>query len=475
MALARMKFLSKEEEETVHELSIRNLSETGVLVRSRPVLEILREGGAEVDFSSMIAKMPESMIIEALRKAPKKVTLAAQDPEKDVVVPTESYPYISTNGLSVYMTDLETGEKRDTASKDLADFARVSDALEAVSFVWPQVTASEVFQPAHTLHELWIYLQNCTKHVQGDTMSAEDAKAQIELAAIVAGGREELRRRPIFSMTVCPIAPLSFERGAAEAQVELARAGIPISSLSMSLSGLSSPVTLAGTIVNANTENLASLAITQFASPGAPHIYGSESTPIDMNTGLINYFAHEVPLISAALGQMANRYSLPCLLGQWGVSGNEPGMPVSFSELYTMAVMTLSGTDLCSGMGGLESAKGASLEQLVIDAYLWEHCRPLLRRFSIDERSAALDVVREVGQGNSFLTHPHTAKNFKKELFFRDRKKISWEATLSKDMVAEAKGIVKKILREHDIPSIDREIIARGNEAIRSFEKKMGA
>ena len=449
MALARMKFLSKEEEELVHGLSIKNLEETGVLVRSKSVLDILSEGGADVDFARMIAKMPESMVDEALDKAPRQITLAARDPQKDVLVPTDGYPHISTNGLSVYMTDLETGKKRETVSKDLVDFARVADALDPISFVWPQVTASEVFQPAHAVHELWIYLQNCTKHVQGDTVSAEDARAQIELAALVAGGEEQLRKRPLFSMTVCPIAPLSFEKGAAEAQVELARAGIPISSLSMSLSGLSSPVTLAGTIVNANTENLASLAITQFASPGAPHIYGSESTPIDMNTGLINYFAHEVPLISTALGQMANRYRMPCMLGQWGVNGNAPGMPVSFSELYTMAVMTLSGTDLCSGMGGLESAKGASLEQLVIDASLWEHCRPLLRKFAIDEQSAALDVVREVGQGNSFLTHPHTAKNFKKELYFRDRRRNSWEATLSTGMVAEAKSTVKKLSLIH--------------------------
>lgn len=475
MALARMKFLSKEEEALVHELSIKNLTETGVLVRSKSVLDILKEGGADVDFSRMVAKMPESMVDEALQKAPKQVTLAARDPNKDVVVPTESYPHISTNGLSVYMTDLETGKKRDTVSNDLVDFAKVSDALDAISFVWPQVTASEVFQPAHAVHELWIYLQNCTKHVQGDTLSAEDARAQIEVASMIAGGEDELRKRPLFSMTVCPIAPLSFEKGAAEAQVELARAGIPISSLSMSLSGLSSPVTLAGTIVNANTENLASIAITQFASPGAPHIYGSESTPIDMNTGLINYFAHEVPLISAALGQMAKRYGMPCLLGQWGVNGNEPGIPVSFSELYTMAVMTLSGTDLCSGMGGLESAKGASLEQLVIDAYLWEHCRPLLRKFSIDEQSAALDIVREVGQGNSFLTHPHTAKNFKKELFFRNKQRNSWEATLSTGMVDEAKAVVKKILREHEVSPIDGDLIARGDEAICSFEKNMGA
>jgi len=470
MAIARLKMLEKEEEELVHEQSIRCLQEIGVLIRSEMVLEILEDAGAEVDFQHEIAKIPETMVEEAIRIAPKEIRLCARDPENDVIAPVESHPKISTNGLSIYMTDLETGEKRDTTRADLADFARLADYLDAVSFFWPQVTASDVPQHAHVIHEMWTSVQNCTKHIQGDTVSAYDARAQIDLASLIVGGDEALRKRPIISVTLCPIAPLSFEKGSVEAQVEFAKAGLPISSLSMSLSGLSSPITLAGTMVNANSENLASLVITQFSSPGAPHIYGSESTPIDMSTGTIDYFAPEVPLISAGLAQMAKRYGRPCFLGQWGVNGMKPGIPVSFSELYSMAVMTLSGTDFCSGMGGLESAKGASLEQMVIDAYLWEHCRSLLREFVFNDETISLDVMREVGQGNSFLTHPHTAENFRKELFFRDKRKMRWEATLSTEMVSEARDTVKSILKDHEVPPIDRDILSEGEELLKRYE-----
>ncbi len=83
-------------------------------------------------------------------------------------------------------------------------------------------------------------MQNTSKHVQGDAIhGAHNARAQIEMAALVVGGEDELRERPILSVISCPLAPLSFEGGSVEAQVELARAGIPIASLSMSLSGLS--------------------------------------------------------------------------------------------------------------------------------------------------------------------------------------------------------------------------------------------
>lgn len=473
MARTILRFLDKDEEDLVHEESLRCLEEIGVMVHSESVLRMLKDAGAEIDEKKMVAKLPESLVMESVRRAPKEFRLCSREPKNDVVLPAQGYPHISTNGLSTYMTDLETGKKRPTTRKDLAMFAKLADSLEAVSFFWPEVTVGDVPEGAHNVHELWVSLQAGTKHVQGDSTTGEDALTQIKIASLVAGGEKELRKRPIFSCTCCPIAPLSFERGAIEAQVAFARAGIPVSSMSMSMSGMSAPVTLAGTIVNSNAENLASITITQTASPGSPHVYSSESTPIDMNTGGINYAASESPMISAGSAQMAKRYSLPCMVGQWGVDGDKPGMLRSFNELATGAMTMLSGTDCCSGMGGLDSALGASLEQMVIDAYLWEGFRPVLRNFVIDRDTAALDVIKAVGHGGTFLTQPHTARHFKKELYFPDRRKLAWEATLSAKMVGEAKKVVKKALKEHIVPPIEKDIVKRGDELIKGYEKSL--
>jgi trimethylamine--corrinoid protein Co-methyltransferase len=467
-----MNFLESREEELVHVQSIRILEELGVLIRSNSVLSMLGEAGAIVDEKKMIAKIPRSIVIDALKSCPKDFRLCARDPKKDVILPTKEYPYVATNGLAVYMTDLETGKKRPTTRKDLAMFAKLADSLDEVGFFWPEVTATDVSVHAHTVHELWVSLQSGTKHVQGDSVSAEDAKVQIRIGTLVAGGEKELRKRPIVSVVCCPIAPLSFEKNSVEGQVQFAKAGVPIASMSMSLSGMSSPITVAGTIVNANAENLASIVITQTASKGAPHIYSSESTPMDMSTGAINYFANENPMIAAALTQMARRYGLPCMIGQWGVDGDEPGMQKSFNEVATVALTVMSGTDCCSGMGGLESARGASLEQMIIDAYLWSNFRPILRDITISEEMIAFDVMKQVGQGNTFLTHPHTVK-YSKELHLPEKSKLAWEATLSNKMVADAKKEVRKRLEEHEVAQIDRDIVKQGDEVIRQFEESL--
>jgi trimethylamine--corrinoid protein Co-methyltransferase len=475
LAVARLRFLDKQEEDFVHEQSIKSLKEIGVLVRSHKVLKTLASAGADVDYKTGIAKIPRQMVDEAIKKAPRAIRMCARDPKHDMPIPVESCPNIATTGLGIYMRDIDTGEKRPSTRKDIADFVRLGDALEPVAFCWTSLTATEVPQAAHGLHELWTALQNTTKHVQSvEVSSAADSQRQVKLAAFIAGSEEALRKKPIISVICCSIAPLSFDAGAVEGMAELARYGIPVASMSMSLSGGSAPVTLAGTVVNANTENLASLCITQFTAPGAPHIYCSSSAPIDMRTGSINYMTAEPALISASLGQMAARYRLPSMVGDWGINDkDEPGIPHSLTQIFGVVLTTLSGTDLAGGMGGLDAVKGASLEQMVIDATMWDNLRAYMKKVVFNEQTAALDVVKSVGHGNTFLNHPHTLKNFKKELTFWDPKKLEWEASYSNKMVPEAKRIAKQILKEHQVPQIDKSVLKQGDELIRDFEKTL--
>jgi trimethylamine--corrinoid protein Co-methyltransferase len=225
-------FLSEQEEDLIHSQSLRLLDEMGVLVRSKSVLQLLEGKGAIVDYDAMTARMPAEMIDSALDTAPREMTLCGRDPRNDVRLPATGYPYTVNNGLSVFVVDKDTGEYRDCNSDDLAEFMKFSDALDGLDFVWPALSAKDKPAHAQTLYELWITMQNTSKHVQGDVVDgAHNARAQIELAALVVGGEDKLRERPIFSMTCCPLAPMSFGGGAVEAQVELAKGGIPISSM----------------------------------------------------------------------------------------------------------------------------------------------------------------------------------------------------------------------------------------------------
>ncbi len=473
MAVLRTRFLERGEEDLIHEQSLASLQEMGVLIRSGSVLRMLQKAGAQVELDSGIAKIPEAMVKDALKKAPRRIRYASRDGKHDFEIPTDTWPYTATNGLAVHIADLETGRDHPSTRADLASFSRLADALDPIDYLWTSLTCTDVPEVSHGLHELWVTLQNTTKHVESITVAgAEDAKAQIALAALVAGGEDALRKRPLMSVVSCPTAPLTFNQVAVEAQVEFAKAGVPVLSMSMSLGGASSPVTVAGTIEMVNTENLASLVIDEVAAPGCPHIYTSDSTPVDMKTGYIDYTAPEATMVSAAAVQMARRYRLPCMTSGWGAAvGTEMGLP-AFSELATIMVSVMGGTDLTAGMGGLDHAKGGSYEMMVLDAAIWEDIRSLMRNVDITEETIALDVVRAVGHGNTFLSHPHTVQNFRKALFFRDKTKLGWQATLSNRMIPEARGIAKTLLKDHGVRPLDRDVHKEGDALIKAYEKE---
>jgi len=475
MAVARFKFLDKAEEDTIHRLSIEVLETMGVRIHSRTVLEMLRKAGADVDFKEEIAKIPESLVAAALKKTPKGFTIGARDKKLDVELPADSWPFVSLGGVTTWIEDYETKKHKEATTEDLAELTRIGDAMPAVDLIWPLVTARDVPSHACFANELWTCMKNTTKPIHGSagsgTIGIEDAKVQIRIGELVAGGAGEVKKRPPFTVLSCVIAPLTFEKGAVEAQCEYARAGIPVISMSMSLGGSTCPMSVAGTIVNANSENLASLVITQTACPGAPHIYSSESTLVDVRTGFIGYLGVETPMIFAACGQMAARYGLPKMTGTMGMDGKTTGNPTTLYETFSSLFVTMNGTDLCSGIGGLDADAGCSAEQIVIDAEIWGEFRSFMRVFEISEEAAALEVMRQVGQGNTFLTHPHTVKSFRNQVHFRDKTKEAYAATMSTKMREDAHRAVERILREHEVPSLDRDVVKEGDRIVKEYAK----
>jgi trimethylamine--corrinoid protein Co-methyltransferase len=290
---------------------------------------------------------------------------------------------------------------------------------------------------------------------------------------LVVGGEENLRKSPIFSVISCSIAPLTFEKAAIEAQVEFAKRGIPVTSMSMSIGGLSSPVTIAGSLENINAENLASNVITQAAGSKAPFIYSSESAPMDMMTGVMDYNSYHLPLLSAGAAQMAQRYGFPTLVSSWGMETLDPGWQGTFGETFGTVLNTFTGSDIMSGAGSLDHAKGAALEQVLMDSYLWEDIRNYMTKFTVSKEKIALDVIEAVGHGNSFLTHPHTARNFKAEHPIRPKTHRSWQATLSTAMAEEARKEAKALLKDHRVPALDKDVLRKGDELIQKYEASL--
>ena len=241
---------------------------------------------------------------------PSQILLAGRNPDKDFMMGGREVGF-TTFGTGVQIEDLETGEIRDSTKEDVAQIARITDALTHMDVLSSPVEARDKPVSSHDLHMFEAVLMNCTKHYHCEAENGDRMKTMIEMAKVVAGGSDELKQRPIFSMSACPTSPLQLIEEAADVIVESARNWIPINVLSMVMAGATSPISISGALVTHNAEVISGIVLAQLTNPGAPVIYGSSSTTFDMRYGTAVVGVPEMAMISAAAADLANFYGLP--------------------------------------------------------------------------------------------------------------------------------------------------------------------
>ena len=457
---ALMTLLTDEEILRIHESTLQVLERTGVKIGSDKVCNLLVRHGAKAEGN--IVKLPRPMVEEAVGEVQKDVLLAARDSGCDLLLPSRNLPFNTTSGYSPFVMDMETDEKRNSTGSDLKEFARLCDYLDTVAFFWPIVMPTE--EETSELEELCsldISLRNIRKHIQCSCSSEKAARWQIRLASVVAGGEENLKKRPIFSCVASPATPLTFEGHVAEAIVILAETGVPLAPMNVPLMGTTAPVTLAGTSLMANAEQLATLVILKTANPGAPMVYSTDAAPSDLKTGMVNYEGPEYPLFGAALGQMARYYGMPSLVAH-GSSEERPfDRPSGFERNVLKVVMSLmTRTDLSAWIGSLDNSINASLVDVLVDTEACERAFAYLRRFEVNKETLALDAIAEAGPAGHFLAHKHTIKHFRKELWTKKLKdSFIFDTTDGESFRDQAKQKVKDILATHIPPAIDEDML----------------
>lgn len=294
----------------IHLATLEVLGKTGLFVEDEEALNIFGDHGAIIDRKRKIAKLPPYLVEDAVRSAPEKFTLYGRNSKNDVVL--ESNRVCFTNfGEGIYVDDLSTGEHRTTTKQDVADSALLADYLEHIDVYERAVGA--VDKPPQTLniHNADAAFANTSKHCFLGAGDRENLGKIVEIATVIAGGKEELKEHPIFSFNVCPTSPLRLTLEFCQIVIDSARLGIPLNIISMAMSGGSTPVTLAGTLVVHNAEVLGAITLSQLVRKGTPVIYASSTTSMDLRLGTASVGCPELGMLSAAVAKLAQYYQLP--------------------------------------------------------------------------------------------------------------------------------------------------------------------
>ncbi|MBW1865784.1 MAG: trimethylamine methyltransferase family protein [Deltaproteobacteria bacterium] len=454
--------LSKEDIQAVHQAVLKLLKDPGVRIRHEEALDIFKRGGAEVDLKKQIVHIPPSLVEYALNHAPRYMTVCGRDPKYDLKS-ANGIHYSGGHGAT-FIIDFDTGERRPATKKDLETNARVHDALENTHFIFPEIYPQDVPEKALDRHISQALLSNTVKPIIATAYSGEGAKDLLKMGIAIAGSKEALRRRPMFTVSLGIISPFSFEPNRVDVLLEMCRFGHPFQVYTIPSTGTTSPVTLAGTLALMTAELLSGLVLTQLVNPGVPvRLMGYAGTS-DMRTGEFTFASPEKTLMAAALAQMLRYYGVP-----QGVHGSTTRTNVLDAQAgYETGILNLfsalSGSDViieCTS-ASLENTAASVPEQAIISNEICSYINRILQGIEVNPDTLAIDVIREVGPGGEYLTHDHTMEYFKSEQW--DAKlgnrmtRDHWEEKGSMDIRARAREQYKKILATHQPKPLDPEV-----------------
>jgi len=305
-----LKIFTDDELYEIHLATLEVLQKTGLFIEDEEALEILDGGGAIVDPKKKVVKFPPYLVEDAVRSAPSKILLAGRNPKNDFIMENNRIGFTNF-GEGVFIVDPYNGKLRETTKADVANSAKIVDYLSELDVYERAVGASDVPIETVQLHNAEAWLANTSKHGFMGSGNGYLTKKLVKMAAAIVGGKDKLRERPIISFITCPVSPLQLIRDCCEIIIESARSGMAVNILSMAMAGGSSPVTLAGTLVDHNAEVLGGIVLNQLTCKGAPVIYGSSTTSMDLRLASAAVGSPECALINAAVAQLSIYYLLP--------------------------------------------------------------------------------------------------------------------------------------------------------------------
>jgi len=302
--------LTQDEMEDIHQATLEVLEKTGLFVETDEALEVFDGAGAEVNRRTKIVKIRPRLVEDAIQTAPSQILLAGRNPKHDKELGTDRV-YFTNFSEGIEVIDPFNGERRVPVKADLANAARLVDYLDEIDVCEKAVGSSDVPPTVLPLHNAEAMLTQTTKHCCVGPGSGYLLNKLVQMAGVICGGIKKFQERPILSFTTCPVSPLKLINECCEIIIEAAKSRSIINILSMAMAGGTSPVTLAGTLVTHNAEVLGGITLNQLVQKGAPVIYGSSTTAMDLKIGAASVGTPECAIISGAVARLARYYALP--------------------------------------------------------------------------------------------------------------------------------------------------------------------
>jgi len=469
------KVLSDDHVEHIHRSSLMLLHTTGMRVLQPQARRILGAAGCVVD--DLMVRFDPELIESMVALAPSTFTLRARNPVRDLTIGGRNVVFTSVGGPA-FANDVERGRRPGTHAEQI-EYLRLVQSLDVIQQEGGgPFEAMDLAPETRHLDLCHSLIRLLDKNWQGIALGRDRASDCIEMAAIALGtDRDGLADRPALLTIVNTNTPLTLDIPMAEGLIELAVAGQAVCVTPFTLAGAMAPATLAGALVLQNAEMLAVGTLIQLVRAGAPMVYGSFTSNVDMRSGSPAFGTPEYTKAAQASGQLARRYGLPFRSSNT-TAANSVDAQAAYESQMSLWGAVMGGANLVNHAAGwLEGGLTASYEKLIIDAEMLQMMAEYLQPILVDDASLGLDAIAAVGPGGHFFGSPHTLERYETAFYsplVSDwRNYESWAEAGSIDARERAHRVWRQLLDESESPALDESIDEQLTEFVATRKEEL--
>lgn len=411
-----MAVFSEDRIAAMHDAALKVLEELGVKVLLPEARRYFRAAGAAVDEESQMVRIGRDVVAEALKTAPKSITVRGAVPKRDIVLELGSLVFQPGAGAP-HATDLTRG-RRPGSARDFRELIQLTQHFDVLQMLPPLIEPQDV--APHTRHymtlEAQLELSDKVPFIfaRGTPQVAQSFK----LLAGFRGLDDAAFAAESHCYTIINTnSPRQLDIPMAQGLIDFARAGQVAIVTPFTLMGAMAPITVAGAITLSHAEALAAITLTQLARPGAPVCYGTFTSNVDMKSGSPAFGTPEHFRASLAAGQLARLIGLPWRSAAGSAANLNDVQAAGETQFGLWGCLMAGATVVIHAAGWLEGGLTVSYEKLITDIEILQMVAELCHGASAEDADIGLDALAEVPPGGHFFAAGQTMERYQTEFY----------------------------------------------------------
>ncbi len=456
--LIRQPAFSEDRLEAVHQTALRVIGELGIRVLNAEARSYFKQAGATVDEDSEMVKIDRTLVAQALESAPSEFIMYGATAEKNVTLGGDNIAFVCVGGAP-HISDIDRG-KRNGTLEDTRNIIKLSEHFDVIHLQSPNVEPQDTALHLRHLHTTESQLTLSQKPFFIFSRGSGQVNDAFAMTRIARGLSEEEFSDKAWCYTVINTnSPRQLDVPMCQGIIDFAKAGQVSVITPFTLAGAMAPVTMPGALVLQHAEALAGITLAQIVRPGAPVVYGSFTSNVDMKSGSPAFGTPEFVQAAFGAGQLARHINLPWR-GSAATASNAPDEQSVYEFLMSAWGSVLGGVNMMlHAAGWLEGGLTASMEKYILDIEMLQTFAEIFQPLYSTDDELAFDAIASVEPGSHFFGCEHTMSRYQTAFYeplVSDWSNFgSWEESGSLTATQRANGIWKKILNEFEAPAMD--------------------